>query len=112
MKVLRQCLFQYDFFGYVIVGMLLAEVILGCLIIQYVPYTEIDWKAYMEQVATFLQGNYDYIQLKGQTGPLVYPAGFVYIYSILYWLTDHGTNIMRGTNGFKSSAFRKNSRFL
>ena len=97
LKVLRQCLFHYEWFGCVAFVMLFFELILGCLIIQYVPYTEIDWKAYMEQVATFLEGQYDYLELKGQTGPLVYPAGFVYTYSLLYWLTDYGSNIIRGT---------------
>lgn len=29
-----------------------------------------------------------------QTGPLVYPAGFVYIYSALYKLTNNGQNIL------------------
>lgn len=29
----------------------------------------------------------------GDTGPLVYPAGFVYIYSILYFVTSKGQNI-------------------
>ena len=51
--------------------------------------TEIDWIAYMEEVAGFLGGDWDYANLKGQTGPLVYPAGFVYIYSALYYITDH-----------------------
>lgn len=29
----------------------------------------------------------------GDTGPLVYPAFFVYVYSILYFVTSHGKNI-------------------
>lgn len=55
--------------------------------------TEIDWKAYMQEVEGFLNGTRDYSQLKGDTGPLVYPAGFVYIFSILYAVTNQGTNI-------------------
>ena len=51
--------------------------------------------AYMEEVGGFLGGELDYAQLKGQTGPLVYPAGFVYLYSALFYLTDHGNDILR-----------------
>ena len=31
--------------------------------------------------------------LKGDTGPLVYPAGFVYLFSGLYHVTENGKNI-------------------
>ncbi|KRX43185.1 Dol-P-Man:Man(5)GlcNAc(2)-PP-Dol alpha-1,3-mannosyltransferase [Trichinella murrelli] len=55
--------------------------------------TEIDWLAYMQQVEGFINGTFDYTLLKGDTGPLVYPAGHVYIYTILYYLTNHGRNI-------------------
>ncbi|KAG1459000.1 hypothetical protein G6F56_006262 [Rhizopus delemar] len=55
--------------------------------------TEIDWKAYMQEVEGFITGERDYRNLKGDTGPLVYPAGFVYIYSLFYYLTDKGTQI-------------------
>lgn len=34
--------------------------------------TEIDWTAYMEQVAQFLQGERNYAVIKGGTGPLWY----------------------------------------
>lgn len=33
-------------------------------------------------------GERNYDNLKGDTGPLVYPAGFLYIFAALRWLTD------------------------
>ena len=49
----------------------------------------------MQQVSLFLNGTTDYHLLKGDTGPLVYPAFHVYIYSALYYLTDRGTNLLQ-----------------
>ena len=48
----------------------------------------------MEQVSLYLSGERDYTRIKGATGPLVYPAAHVYIYSALHWLTDGGKNIV------------------
>jgi len=76
--------------------LLLAELLFCLLIIWKVPYTEIDWRAYMEEVEGYLKGDTNYYNLKGGTGPLVYPAGFVYIYSLLYYVCDSGTNVQRG----------------
>ena len=72
---------------------LAVEAILIAGVIVCVPYTEIDWKAYMEEVSGFLDGELDYRQLKGGTGPLVYPGGFVWIYSVLYYFTKLGKAI-------------------
>ncbi|MBW0476262.1 hypothetical protein O181_015977 [Austropuccinia psidii MF-1] len=72
---------------------ILGEIFLNGLIIHYVPYTEIDWIAYMQQVQGYLGGQRNYTKLKGDTGPLVYPAGFLYVYSILYYLTRYGKDI-------------------
>ncbi|KAF4592600.1 Dol-P-Man:Man(5)GlcNAc(2)-PP-Dol alpha-1,3-mannosyltransferase [Ophiocordyceps camponoti-floridani] len=72
----------------------LLDAVLCCLVIWGVPYTEIDWVAYMEQVAQFLSGERDYAKIEGGTGPLVYPAAHVYIYSGLYHLTNRGENIL------------------
>ncbi|XP_063372778.1 lethal(2)neighbour of tid protein 2 [Cydia amplana] len=71
-----------------------TELVVNVLVIERVPYTEIDWKAYMQECEGFLNGTLDYSQLRGDTGPLVYPAGFVYIYSLFYFLTSQGTNII------------------
>ena len=57
--------------------------------------TEIDWKAYMQQVAQYRNGERDYLSIKGDTGPLVYPAAHIYIYNGLYVLTDQGRDIFR-----------------
>lgn len=69
------------------VAVLLADAILVSLIIAFVPYTKIDWDAYMSQVSGFLGGERDYSKLKGDTGPLVYPAGYLYIYSAIQYVT-------------------------
>lgn len=69
------------------IALLVADSILIALIIAYVPYTKIDWDAYMSQVTGFLEGERDYSNLKGDTGPLVYPAGFLYIYSAIQYVT-------------------------
>lgn len=48
----------------------------------------------MEQIEQYVAGERDYINIKGGTGPLVYPAGHVYIYLALYHITNKGTNIL------------------
>ena len=55
--------------------------------------TEIDWSTYMQQVECFLNGTLDYQQIYGDTGPIVYPAGHLYIFTFLYFVTNRGTNI-------------------
>lgn len=72
---------------------ILLEMLLNVFIIEKVPYTEIDWKAYMQEVEGFLNGTLDYSKLRGDTGPLVYPAGFLYIFSALYHVTMQGEQI-------------------
>ncbi|RWR91625.1 dol-P-Man:Man5GlcNAc2-PP-Dol alpha-1,3-mannosyltransferase isoform X1 [Cinnamomum micranthum f. kanehirae] len=67
--------------------LLVLDALLISLIIAYVPYTKIDWDAYMSQVSGFFQGERDYRNLKGDTGPLVYPAGFLYVYSAIQFVT-------------------------
>ncbi|XP_053379232.1 dol-P-Man:Man(5)GlcNAc(2)-PP-Dol alpha-1,3-mannosyltransferase-like [Mercenaria mercenaria] len=77
----------------VMVLLFIAEFCVSIFVIKKIKYTEIDWVAYMQEVEGFINGTYDYMQLKGDTGPLVYPAGFVYIFSGLYYLTDYGKDL-------------------
>ncbi|XP_076973850.1 dol-P-Man:Man(5)GlcNAc(2)-PP-Dol alpha-1,3-mannosyltransferase isoform X1 [Tamandua tetradactyla] len=71
----------------------LAEVGITFWVIHRVAYTEIDWKAYMAEVEGVINGTYDYTKLQGDTGPLVYPAGFVYVFMGLYYATGRGVDI-------------------
>ncbi|KAI1306807.1 glycosyltransferase [Xylaria venustula] len=71
----------------------ILDALLCAAVIWKVPYTEIDWKAYMEQIEQFVAGERDYTVIKGGTGPLVYPAAHVYLYTGLYYVTDKGRDI-------------------
>eukprot|EP01013_Petalomonas_cantuscygni_P023322 TRINITY_DN44748_c0_g1_i1.p1 TRINITY_DN44748_c0_g1~~TRINITY_DN44748_c0_g1_i1.p1 ORF type:complete len:509 (+),score=91.66 TRINITY_DN44748_c0_g1_i1:129-1655(+) len=74
--------------------LVIADTLLTIGILRFIPYTEIDWIAYMQEVGGFLSGERDYVKLRGDTGPLVYPAMFVYIYSALHHLTDGGIDVV------------------
>ncbi|CAL5871077.1 uncharacterized protein PFLUO_LOCUS5323 [Penicillium psychrofluorescens] len=76
--------------------LLLGDAALCALVIWKISYTEIDWTTYMQQISLYISGERDYTLIKGSTGPLVYPAGHVYIYTLLYHLTDKGRDILTG----------------
>lgn len=54
----------------------------------------------MQQVSLYIAGERDYTAIKGSTGPLVYPAAHVYIYTLLHDLTDGGRDILLGQMTF------------
>lgn len=75
--------------------LLLFEAALSAVIITRVPYTEIDWRAYMQEVEGWVvrrDSPTNYVTLKGSTGPLVYPAGFLYVYRALRWMSTSSEN--------------------
>ncbi|KAF3339389.1 Dol-P-Man:Man(5)GlcNAc(2)-PP-Dol [Carex littledalei] len=47
----------------------------------------------------FLSGERDYSKLKGDTRPLVYPAGFLYVYSLVKFVT--GGHVFPPRSGHK-----------
>lgn len=69
-------------------------------IISKVPYTEIDFSTYMQQIEVANEGELDYSLIKGDTGPAVYPAGFIQVYQWLHWITEEGSNINTGQTIF------------
>ncbi|CAH2099752.1 unnamed protein product [Euphydryas editha] len=76
---------QLPFVAYLII---LSELILNVLIVEKVPYTEIDWKAYMQECEGFLNGTLDYSKLRGDTGPFLILALIEFC-----WNTYPSTNV-------------------
>lgn len=70
------------------------------IVIANVKYTEIDFSTYMQQIELVNAGALDYSLIQGDTGPIVYPAGYVQIYQFLYWLTDGGVNLRTAQTAF------------
>ena len=91
--LIKDLLFNSNYNFYFMLILMPVELILNIFIVYKIPYTEIDWVAYMSEVEGFVNGTYNYYELKGDTGPLVYPAGFVYIFTLFYAVTSRGINI-------------------
>ena len=95
MSFAQSVLFDWDFFWLLAAGILAAEAALGTVIVLKRPYTKIDWDAYMEEVeGPVVRGEFDYSKLRGETGPLVYPGGFVWLFGLLRWIAGgDGSNV-------------------
>ncbi|CEF62316.1 Dol-P-Man:Man(5)GlcNAc(2)-PP-Dol alpha-1,3-mannosyltransferase [Strongyloides ratti] len=87
-------------FNFVSKFCLLSELLICFLILTFGKYTEIDWSTYIQQVKIYQSGEYNYTKISGDTGPCVYPAGFLRIFSLLSSLTNNGIDIFRGQQIF------------
>ena len=54
----------------------------------------------MQEITMWQNGELDYTHIYSGTGPLVYPAGYLYIYAFFKWLTGGGTNLLIGQHLF------------
>ncbi|QLQ79105.1 hypothetical protein HG537_0B04530 [Torulaspora globosa] len=82
--------------------LLIMESIALKVITAMIPYTEIDYQAYMEQIEMItIDKGLDYSQITGCTGPLVYPAGHVMVYKLMYKLTQGMEFISQGQMAFR-----------
>lgn len=77
----------------VIPVLVLLASILCKVVVRRVAYTEIDFSTYMQQVAVAAEGELDYSEIAGDTGPAVYPAGFLQVYLFLLSVTNGGEDI-------------------
>lgn len=62
----KSCIFDPAKLPLVSVGILLVELLLNVIVVQRVPYTEIDWVAYMQECEGFLNGTTNYSLLRGK----------------------------------------------
>jgi len=94
MAKLNKLIFSPSYAWIAALSLLVLEMFVNIYVIHKVKYTEIDWIAYMQEVEGVVNGTLDYSKLRGDTGPLVYPAGFVWLFMGLYYITSHGTNVL------------------
>ncbi|KAI8806083.1 asparagine-linked glycosylation 3 [Cladochytrium replicatum] len=94
------------------IPILLFDLAISIFVIQRVPYTEIDWSTYMQQVELFMNGERMYNRIEGDTGPVVYPAGFIYLYSFFHSITNGGKNIWLAQYIFAGISFLTNFAFV
>lgn len=87
--------------GPMCVLMFLCEAMFLEYIIVKIPYTEIDYSTYMQQITQIEGGVLDYNKISGDTGPIVYPGGYVFIYSWMKMLTKGMDDLMRGQEAFR-----------
>ena len=74
--------------------LLLLDLLLSCFIIRKISFTNIDFEAYMEEVEPVLaRGETNYSNLNAGTGPIAYPAGFVYVYAVISFVTNGGKTL-------------------
>lgn len=66
---IKSCIFDPARLPLVSVGILIVELVLNVFVVQRVPYTEIDWVAYMQECEGFLNGTTNYSLLKGNFLP-------------------------------------------
>lgn len=65
LKYVKSLAFDPEQLPVVSVAILFAELILNVVVVQRVNYTEIDWKAYMQECEGFLNGTTNYSLLRG-----------------------------------------------
>lgn len=71
--------------------------ILTKIVINKISYTEIDFITYMQQIKLINQGIIKYSEIEGDSGPIVYPGGFVQIYQFIQWLISSSSSSSSST---------------
>lgn len=100
-RLINTFFFDVEIVGPICVLIFFCEAMLLELIIIKIPYTEIDYSTYMQQISQIERGELNYSKISGDTGPIVYPAGYVFIYSFMKQLTNGMANLYAGQEAFR-----------
>ena len=94
-RAYRLCL-GAEGYRFLVPWLLLCDGLLTALIVQRVPYTEIDFTTYVGQARLFLEGERVYTRLDpvNGSGPCVYPAGHLYVYAALASLSKGASDLV------------------
>ena len=71
--------------------LLLLDFLLALALARQGPHLNIDWTSYKEQAA-LLANTSDYSLVTSANGPLIYSAGYTWLYRLLHLLTDQGSD--------------------
>lgn len=91
----KSLLFDVSQLQIVSIGILIVELILNVLVVQNTRYTEIDWKAYMQECEGFLNGTTDYALLKGKISLFSVHSGIIVVTQILGFIFSMFINRLR-----------------
>lgn len=81
-RFICRCLFDWDSVHWIAAPLLICETLFCAVIVIKARYTKIDWDAYMQEVeGPIVHGEWNYANIRGETGPIAYPAGFVWLYT-------------------------------
>ena len=99
---LRRICFDDYGYNFALPALAIATALASEAVISRINFTEIDFQTYLAQAALFLDGERDYAKLDppNGSGPCVYPAAHLYIYSLFHRLTDGGSNILPAQHVF------------
>ncbi|TKS79925.1 Dol-P-Man:Man(5)GlcNAc(2)-PP-Dol alpha-1,3-mannosyltransferase [Collichthys lucidus] len=89
-------LFKTEYTLLVVSILWFLEIGINVWVIHKVAYTEIDWKAYMDEVEGLVFRCSFQCRINEHRVIAGTPAGFVYIFTALYYITSHGVNIRLG----------------
>eukprot|EP01100_Stratorugosa_tubuloviscum_P006730 TRINITY_DN2862_c0_g1_i2.p1 TRINITY_DN2862_c0_g1~~TRINITY_DN2862_c0_g1_i2.p1 ORF type:complete len:160 (-),score=39.50 TRINITY_DN2862_c0_g1_i2:59-475(-) len=77
--------------------LLILQFLVCFFICFYFKPTSFDFTTYMEQMEVlWTQKQFDYNLIGGFSGPLVYPAGHVYIYTLFWFFASKPINFIYG----------------